>query len=121
MEIEPTSELPTVLFERPNIFLALLEGAALSDSVVEVHGDEISYVDKGRGPSAVIDTAVQPIKGSVGTGGRGDILCQRFRTGCKSYASERLTGSTVGSAFAILNLDDAASVGSRVAVGRIGT
>lgn len=120
LEIEPTSELFTVLFERPKIILASREGAALSDSVVEVHGNEISYADKGRGPSTALDTAVQPINGSVGAGSRGDLFCQRFRAGCKSCGSEILTGSTVGSAPAILNLDDAASAGSRVALGRIG-
>lgn len=87
------SELVTILLEGPNVIAAASEGATLSDGVVEVLGDQITDLDEGRTPSSTIDTAVQPIKRSVGTGGLGDLL-----------------GSTVGSAVAVLNLDNTVCV-----------
>jgi len=96
------SELVTELLERPDIWPTSSKWAALSDGVVEVHGNEISYTDIGRIPSTAVDTTVHPINGSIRTGGLGDLF-----------------GSTAGSALAILSFDDTVGVGSRVVLGRI--
>ena len=53
-----TSEFATILLERPKVFLAGTEGATMSDSVVEVHGDEIGDTDEGRVPAGTLNTAV---------------------------------------------------------------
>jgi len=84
LETELTPVFVTKLLEQPNKFLAFSEGAALNDGIVEVHGDEISYVDKGRVPSIALETAVQPINGSIRTSGLGDLFCERFRIERKS-------------------------------------
>jgi len=96
------SEFIAKLLKGPNIRVAGGEGTALSDGIVEIDGDEISDPDEGRVPPSTLDTTIQPIEGSIGTGGSGDFL-----------------GSTVGPAPIILNLDEAISVGARVALGLI--
>lgn len=121
LEVELTSVLVTILLEGPNVVLAGIEGTTLSDGVVEVHGNQISYLDIGRVPSTVFDTTVQPIDGSIRTTGLGDLFCKRCRVGRKfcGRRSEGLTSSTTGSAPIILNIDDTTGVGSRVTVRRI--
>lgn len=121
LETKLTPVLVTKLLEQPNKLLAFSEGAALSDGIVEVHGDEISYVDIGRVPSVAFETAVQPINRSIRTSGLGDLFCERFRIERKPCRgqSEGLTSGTVGSAPLILNFDDTVGVGGRVALGRI--
>ena len=56
--IEFTPEFGSKLLECPNMLLAGTEGAALSDGVVEVHGNEIIDVDEGRVPTSALNTAV---------------------------------------------------------------
>ena len=61
----------------PNEIGASTEGAALTDGVVEIHGDQITDSDIGRVPPASFDTTVQPVEGSVGSGGRIDLFWKR--------------------------------------------
>ena len=110
------------LLKGPNVVLAGSERTALGDGVVEVHGNEISDADEGRSPSSTLDTTVQPIKGSVGTGGRSDLFCgvSRVERKLSGRRREGLTSSTVGSALVILNLDESARVGRcRIALGLV--
>ena len=76
------------LLEGPSVRLAGSEGTALCDSGVEVHGDEIVDVEEWRVPSTVVDATVQPVNGTVGTSGLGDILCEGFRVERKFRGSD---------------------------------
>jgi hypothetical protein len=107
-----------LLLEGPNVWRAVLEGTVL---VAEVRGDKISDANGGRIPSSAFDTAVQPINGSVGTSGLGDLTCEGYRVErrfCKRQR-EGLTGGTTGSAPGSLNLDKTTCVGGRVVLGLI--
>jgi len=53
-----TPEFATILLECPKVCLAGTEGAAMSDSVVEVHGNEIGDADEGRVPAGALNSAV---------------------------------------------------------------
>jgi len=76
LEIKLTPEFVSKLLEGPKVWLAGGEGAALGDGIVEVHGNEIGDFDEGRVPPIAFNTTVQPIKGSIGTGSLGDLLCE---------------------------------------------
>jgi len=99
------SKLVTILLKGPKIWAASGEGTTLIDSFVEVHGNQIKDLDKGRRPSSVIDTTVQPVKSSVGASGLSDLLSGAARP-----------------AAVILNLNETACVwgcvGSRAWTGR---
>ena len=58
VEIKFTSEFTTILLECPQVRLAGSEGAALSDGVVEVHGDKIGDAEEGRLPASALNAAV---------------------------------------------------------------
>jgi len=62
------SEFVSELLESPNVRLAGGKGAALGNGIVKVHGNEIGDSDEGRVPPSAINTTVQPINGSIGTG-----------------------------------------------------
>jgi len=53
-----TSEFATKLLECPKVWLAGTEGTSLSDSIIEVHGNEVGDADVGRGPAGTLDTTV---------------------------------------------------------------
>ena len=53
-----TSEFSTILLECPKVRLAGTEGTAVSDSVVEIHSNEIGDADVGRAPAGTLNTAV---------------------------------------------------------------
>lgn len=89
------------LLEGPNERAASSEWTALRNGSVEVHRDQIGDKDEGGIPPSAVDTTVHPIKSSVGTGGRSNLL-----------------SGTGGSAAIILNLNEAIRVGrSRTCVG----
>jgi len=94
------SEFVTKLLEGPNEILAGSEGTAMRDGVIEVNGNELIDADEGRVPARALDTAVQPVNGSVGASGPSDMF-----------------GSTVGSAPVILDPNETARVWSGVVLG----
>lgn len=82
------------LLEGPNVCAASSEWTALRNRTVKVHRDQISDQDEGGFPPSAVDTTVHPIKSSVGTGGRSNLL-----------------SGTGGSAAIILNLNETIGVG----------
>ena len=111
-----TPILVAILLKGPNIRAASSEGTALADSIVEVHGDQIGDLDKGRGPPSAIDATVQPVDRSVGTSGLSNVLWKGPKIERKFYERRRegLTGCTAGSTAVILNIDETRCVGGRV-------
>lgn len=79
MEVKLTSEFTAKLLKGPNVRLTSSEGAALSDSNVEVHSNEVRDADEGRVPARAINTTIQPVEGPVRTSGRGDLFCEESR------------------------------------------
>lgn len=53
-----TPEFATELLEGPKVSLTGGERTALSDGVVEVHGDEVADADKWRFPARALNAAV---------------------------------------------------------------
>ena len=71
-----TPILVAELLKGPNKRAAGSERTALADGIVELHGDQITDPEIGRGPPGTIDTTVHPVNGSVGTSGLSDVLCK---------------------------------------------